>query len=98
MTDLLSIVAELKRPQLLIRAARAGLADYNRTRDLRRLMRTADAPAPERAVSALLAEEETLEETRRKGDAAYSFTRHIDVLIAMIAEARLLPRPRDLEV
>lgn len=51
MSDLLSIVAELKRPQLLIRAARAGLADYNRSRDLKRLIRTPEAPGPERRSS-----------------------------------------------
>ena len=33
-----------------------------------------------------------MEETRRAGDAAYSVSRHIEVLIALIAEARLLPR------
>lgn len=98
MSDLLSIVAELKRPQLLIRAARAGLADYNRSRDLKRLIRTPEAPGPERAVKLLLAEESTLEETRRQGDTAYSFTRHIEVLIAMIAEVRLLPRAPQTQV
>lgn len=92
MTDLFQLVSELKRPQLLVRAARAGLVDYNRKRDLKRLMRTTEAPAPDRAVTALLAEEERLEETRRQGDATYSFARHIEVLIAMMAEARLLPR------
>ncbi len=92
MTDLLKLVADLRRPQLLIRAARGGLVDYNRKRDLRRLMRTAEAPPPARAVTALLVEEERLEDIRRKGDATYSFARHIEVLIAMMAEARLLPR------
>ncbi|WP_284163225.1 DUF6477 family protein [Frigidibacter sp. SD6-1] len=93
MTDLFRLVSDLRRPALLVRAARAGLMDYNRRRDLKRVMRTADVPQPEAAVSALLQEEERLEEIRRKGDATYSFARHIDVLIAMIAEARLLPRP-----
>ncbi len=93
MSDLLSVVSELRRPRLLIRAARAGLAEYNRNRDLKRLMRIAEAPAPDRALSALMAEEERIEATRRSGDASYSFLRHIDVLIAMMAEARLLPRP-----
>ncbi len=92
MSDLLSLVSELRRPRLLIRAAQAGLAEYNRNRDLKRLMRTAEAPAPDRALSALLAEEERIEATRQAGDASYSFLRHIDVLIAMMAEARLLPR------
>ena len=92
MTDLLSVVSELRRPKLLIRAARAGLCDYNRNRDLKRLMRTAAAPSPDRAVAALIAEEEQLEDTRRAGDADYSLTRHIEILIAMMAEVRLLPR------
>ena len=92
MSDLLSVVSELRRPRLLIRAARAGLAEYNRNRDLKRLMRTAEAPTPDRALSALMAEEERIEATRQAGDASYSFLRHIDVLIAMMAEARLLPR------
>ncbi len=91
MTDLFQLVSDLRRPQLLVRAARAGLIDYNRKRDLKRLMRLAEAPSPDRAVAALLAEEERLEEIRRKGDATYSFARHIEVLIAMMAEARLLP-------
>lgn len=91
MTDLFHLVSELRRPELLVRAARAGLIDYNRKRDLKRLMCTAEAPSPDRAVAALLAEEERLDDIRRKGDATYSFARHIEVLIAMMAEARLLP-------
>lgn len=93
MTDLVQIITGLRRPQLLIRAARAGQADYNRTRDLKRLMRVQAAPAPDKALPLLLEEEGRLEEIRQKGDAAYSFVRHIDLLIAMMAEARLLPRP-----
>jgi len=92
MTDLVRLLSDLRRPRLLIRAARFGLAEYNRTRDLARLMRTAAVPAPERALAALIATEAELEETRRAGAAGYSLARHIDVLIAMMAEARLLPR------
>ncbi len=93
MSDPVTLVAELRRPRLLVRAARAGLADYSRRRDLGRVMRTAEAPGPDRALSALLAEEGRIEATRRAGDASYSFVRHIELLIAMMAEARLLPRP-----
>ena len=39
MTDLISLVHALRRPSLLIRAARFGLADYNRNRALKRLTR-----------------------------------------------------------
>jgi len=90
MTDFLSLLANLRRPRLLIRAARFGLCDYRRDRDLRRLID--GSPSPDRALPRLLCEEERLEETRRSGDAAYSVGRHIDVLIALMAEARLLPR------
>ncbi len=33
----LAVLSRLRRPKLLIRAARFGLADYNRERDLRRV-------------------------------------------------------------
>jgi hypothetical protein len=91
MTDLLSLVSDLRRPRLLIRAARAGVTGYNRNRDLKRVMRISAPPAPERALSALIAEEAEVEEIRKSGAATYSFTRHIELLIAMIGEARLLP-------
>jgi len=88
MTDFRALLADLRRPRLLIRAARCGLSDYRRERDLRRLI---DAVAsPERAMSRLINEEERIEETRRRGDASYSVARHIEVLIAMMAEVRLM--------
>ncbi len=90
---LAALVTGLRRPALLIRAARAGLVEYNRNRDLKRLMRLPHPPAPERALDALLAEEALLEETRKAGGGRYSVARHIEVLIAMMAEVRLLPRP-----
>ena len=39
MTDFRIILANLRRPRLLIRAARFGLEDYRRDRDLSRLAR-----------------------------------------------------------
>ncbi len=93
MTDLHDSFATLRRPRLLIRAARCGLGEYNRARDLKRLMRLAEAPAPEAALRALIAEEAVLEAYRREGCAQYDLAHHIELLIAMMAEARLLPRP-----
>ena len=92
MTDFRALLSDLRRPRLLIRAARFGLAEYHRERDLRRLL--TNPTSPERAVPRLLQEEEQLEETRRAGDATYSVARHIEVLIALMAEVRLLPRPQ----
>ncbi|MGL6211260.1 MAG: DUF6477 family protein [Paracoccaceae bacterium] len=90
MTDFRALLADLRRPRLLIRAARHGLTDYRRDRDLRRLI-DGTAP-PERSLPRLLWEEERIEATRQSGDANYSVARHIEFLIALMAEVRLLPR------
>ncbi|MEL7345672.1 MAG: DUF6477 family protein [Pseudomonadota bacterium] len=92
MTDFNALLQSLSRPRLLIRAARFGLADYKRERDLKRLMPSNTVPAPARALESLIEEEARVETTRQEGDAAYSVSRHIELLVAMMAEARLLPR------
>ena len=90
MSDFRMMLANLRRPRLLMRAARFGLGDYRRERDLRRLV---DGTAsPEVTVPRLIEVEEKLEATRVAGDASYSVARHIDVLIALRAEAQLLRR------
>ena len=94
MTDLTELLTSLRRPRLLIRAARFGQTGYNRNRDLRRLIQTPVAPAPETALRRLLEAEAEAETARRAGEAAYNLVRHIELLIAMMAEARLLPQPR----
>lgn len=88
MTDFRMMLANLRRPRLLMHAARFGLGDYRRDRDLRRLVEV--AASPEETVPRLLSVEQSLEATRLAGDAGYSAARHIDVLIALLAEARLL--------
>jgi hypothetical protein len=92
MSDFRKLLAGLKRPRLLIRAARHGLDEYRRDRDLRRLIGGTKVPAPDEALPRLMREEARLEGIRGTGDAAYSLMRHIEVLIALMAEARLLPR------
>jgi len=79
----------LIRPRLLISAARHGLAEYDRHRDLRRLLGT-PLPAPAAAFSRLLEMERGLECARTCGDAAYRPARHVAVLIALLGESRLL--------
>ncbi|MGQ0566376.1 MAG: DUF6477 family protein [Gemmobacter sp.] len=91
MQDFRSFLAGLRRPRLLVRAARHGLQDYRRDRDLGRLIQARAGVRPEAALEQLFETEEALEATRRAGDATYSIARHIEVLIAMMAEARLLP-------
>ena len=94
MSDPFKQIAALRRPRLLVRAARHGLDDYDRVRDLPRILRSGRLPAPTAALDALLAAEEAAEQTRLAGDAAYSAARHVELLIALMGEARLLrPRP-----
>ncbi len=94
MADLISLVHALRRPRLLLQAARHGLSDYNRNRSLKRLTRSASLPNPKGAIASLLSVEATLEAARQKGDASYNVSRHVEVLIALIAEAGLMAKPR----
>lgn len=90
MSEIRTILANLRRPRLLMHAVRFGLGEYRRDRDLRRLVSCDHSP--EKTVPTLLDQEEELEATRLRGDAGYSVIRHIDVLIALLAEAQLLRR------
>lgn len=92
MTRSTPILAAIRRPRLLIRAAHFGLSDYRRERDLPRVTRQSALLAPETAVATLMEEEERLDASRRHEEAGYSLARHVDVLIALIAEERLLNR------
>ncbi len=91
MTDFVKLLSNVRRPRLLIRAARFGVQDYDRARDLKRVMKSSTAPSPARALNCLMTEEARLEEIRKTGDATYSVARHVEVLIALMAEVRLLP-------
>lgn len=90
MTDFRAELAQMHRPRLLIQAARLGQHDYRRDRDLRRLggqtLRTIEI------VPILIAEERAVEAARKAGSVGYSISHHIELLIALMAEIRLLPR------
>ena len=88
MPDIHAKIARLRRPGLLIRAARHGLVDYDRDRALRRLLGRSPHQTG-RMLETLVQVEESHEDRRRQGDAGYSFARHIEVLVALMAEARL---------
>ena len=91
MSDTESPLAGLHRPRLLIRAARFGMAEYRRTPSLRRMFAAAGAHAPRQIVALLLRREDEADRLRRAGDATYNVARHVELLIALMAEARLLP-------
>lgn len=93
--DLLADLAAIRRPRLLLRTARHGTAEYNRTTDLRRILRLPATPAPGLATVRALIELESRHEDLRTRPAheagnPWRAARHVEVLIALIAESRLL--------
>ncbi len=89
MIDPQEILKSLRRPRLLVRAARHGLSDYRRDRFLRRLLPGEVVPQPGQALARLAEREAAMDQNRREGGATYSVARHIEILVALIEEARL---------
>jgi hypothetical protein len=90
MQDLLSMLHALHRPRLLMRAAKIGADHYRRAAHLPRLLGFGVLPRQGAALIKLMEIEADLEARRLASDAAYNLVRHVDVLIAMVGEARLL--------
>ena len=90
MKDLLSMLHGVRRPPLLMRAARIGAEDYNRSIHLPRLLGYGAQPRHGTALMKLMEIESDINEQRTSGDAGYNLIRHVDVLIAMLGEARIL--------
>jgi hypothetical protein len=90
MQDLIGLLSNLRRPRLLIRAARFGAQDYSRNRHLRRLLGYGALPRSGPALIRLMELEADLDTARQTGGADYSVARHLDILIAMMGEAKLL--------
>lgn len=93
MKDVLSLLNDLKRPRLLIRAARIGAQEYRRDVHLHRVLGYGQLPRSGAALMKLIEVEAELDEKRRRNDAAYSVSRHVEVLVAMMGEAHLLRGP-----
>ncbi|MBA4350260.1 MAG: hypothetical protein C0427_03315 [Rhodobacter sp.] len=68
-------------------AARHGMVDYRRARDLLRLL--GYCPNAAVAVADLAEMEAATEAARRAGSPSWSCTRHVEVLIALMAERAL---------
>ncbi len=90
MQDLATRLSALSRPRLLVRAAHNGQEHYRRDRDLRKLLNMSTAPRPAVAIVHLLELERMLNDSRLISEIGYSFSRHIEVLIALQCEAQLL--------
>ncbi|MFX0544427.1 DUF6477 family protein [Roseovarius sp. S1116L3] len=90
MHDILKALDTLRRPRLLIRAARIGAAEYRRDAHLRRHFGYGALPRSAAALERLVEMEEALNQQRQIGTGGYSATRHVEILIAMMGEARIL--------
>ncbi|MGH1452936.1 MAG: DUF6477 family protein [Paracoccaceae bacterium] len=86
MKDLTSMIAGLKRPKLLSRAAQIGAQHYRRDTHLRMALDMAVLPRPGQALLILMEIESELNQRRRDRDANYPPARHVGVLIAMLGE------------
>lgn len=90
MQDIHSLLATLHRPRLLMRAARIGAQDYRRDGHLPRLLGYGVLPRHGQALIRLVDIEAELEQQRASADTSYSLITHVDVLIAIVGEARAL--------
>jgi len=94
MKDILGILNDLRRPRLLLRAARLGADEYSRDQHLKRHLGYGALPRSGPALMRLLELESDINDKRRTSDASYSLVKHVDVLIAVLGEARLLRASR----
>ncbi|WP_341213229.1 DUF6477 family protein [uncultured Limimaricola sp.] len=85
----MSRITVLKRPPLLVDAARHGVDAYDRAALLPRLIGACPV-GPARAVMALLDREADLEARRRSGSGDYRPARHVELIVALMGEARLI--------
>ncbi|SFS53339.1 hypothetical protein SAMN04488040_0792 [Sulfitobacter marinus] len=90
MQDIISRLNNLHRPALLMRAARIGADKYRRTGHLCRLLGAGTPPRHGPALMHLIEMEAELNDQRKMADASYCLVRHVEVVIAIIGEARML--------
>lgn len=90
MLDLQTRIASLKRPQLLARAARFGVDDYRRSVHLRRILQVDALPKHAPAIIELLDREAEMDALRVAHSGNYRPAHHVEVLIAIVGEARLM--------
>ena len=83
---------QIKRPQILIKAAKIGLRYYKRETGLKRLLHCNQLPSPEQAIPKLVDAEAALNEERKAKSTNYSLDRHITLLTALLNEMCLLER------
>lgn len=80
----------LRRPRILIGAARFGVAQYDRKAVLRRIFGEAIPVPGELSLRRLLEYEAAMDAARKNALGSYAIADHIDALAAIMAESRLL--------
>lgn len=90
MQDLLTQLSHLRRPRLLIRAARIASQDYRRATRLPRLLGYGTSLKTGPALIKLMSLESAMNDKRESGDASYSIAAHVDLLTAIMGESQLL--------
>lgn len=90
MLDVLTLVKQLKRPPLLVRTARIGVDGYQREAALNRLIHADASIGSGEALMHLLDAEKVIDDKRRASAADYTIAHHVDMLIAIMGEARAL--------
>lgn len=98
MQDILNMLETLRRPRLLMRAARIGADDYNRTVHLPRVLGYGTLPRHVKALVRLMEIEGEMNAQRLEDISGYSLLQHIDVLIALVGEARALRAARAADI
>lgn len=98
MKDIISILQTLRRPRLLMRAARIGAQDYRRTVHLPRLLGYGSLPRSGAALMRLMEIETELNTQRKAEESNYSMLRHVDVMIAIVGETQILRATQSREI
>lgn len=91
MTDLNAQLSTMHRPKILIRTARAGIQQYRRSRDLKRISGMPANTTTIRVLDSLIRVENQMDIERKDGDASYSIRKHVAVMTALLAEANAAP-------
>lgn len=88
MTNYIAQLENVKRPRLLVRAARAGATRYRRDHHLGYFSKVEGIDSQAKLMAVLIAREAELEDVRKSGSADYNIHRHVHLLTALLAEAQ----------
>lgn len=90
MEDVLTQISRLERSTLLVRTARHGIENYNPIVHLRRFLKMEVLPGPGKAILKLMELESMLDAQRVAKRADYSVARHVELIVALMCEVRIL--------